>query len=273
MAGLLDLIGTPEGQGLLSAAFGGLAGARRGQPLNSLGRAGLSGLSGYADATDRQTQADQLAKRNELFELQLKQMRQAQTDADLARTNEAAFRTSIASPQQAMLDNAMSDGRGPTMDNAQRLAPVDPYKQQLWTAMNLGQMKPQEYLAATTKSRTPLTLRKGDVLVDPETYQPLAKGAEDTPDAPGPWREYQLAKTLDGYTGDYEQFKTLGPAMQLAATAPYREAQVDGLTRTNAYTLPPAPPRPAGVPVTAPDGKVYMFPNQKSADQFKARIK
>ena len=77
MAGLLDFIGTPEGQGLLSAAFGGLAGARRGQPLNSLGRAGLSGLSGYADATDRQTQADQLAKRNQMFDLHLAQMRQA----------------------------------------------------------------------------------------------------------------------------------------------------------------------------------------------------
>ena len=30
MAGLLDYLETPQGQGLLSAAFGGIAGARRG---------------------------------------------------------------------------------------------------------------------------------------------------------------------------------------------------------------------------------------------------
>ena len=60
MAGLRDgwgdFIKTPEGQGLLSAAFGGLAGARKGQPLNSIGRAGLAGLSGYAVAQDQQGQ-------------------------------------------------------------------------------------------------------------------------------------------------------------------------------------------------------------------------
>jgi len=55
--GFSDFIKTPEGQGLLSAAFGGLAGARRGQPINSLGRAGLAGLSGYAGAQEQQSQA------------------------------------------------------------------------------------------------------------------------------------------------------------------------------------------------------------------------
>jgi len=50
--GLLDFIKTPEGIGLLSTAFGGFAGARRGQPLNSLGRAGLAGITGYNTALD-----------------------------------------------------------------------------------------------------------------------------------------------------------------------------------------------------------------------------
>lgn len=68
MAGLLDgwgdFIKTPEGQGLLSAAFGGLAGARKGQPINSIGRAGLAGLSGYSGAEDRIAQmADSKVKR------------------------------------------------------------------------------------------------------------------------------------------------------------------------------------------------------------------
>lgn len=50
--GLLDFVNTPMGMGLLSAAFGGLAGARRGAPLNSLGAAGLAGVAGYNAATN-----------------------------------------------------------------------------------------------------------------------------------------------------------------------------------------------------------------------------
>jgi len=49
--GLLDFVQTPMGVGLLSAAFGGLAGAGRGGPINTLGTAGLSGIAGYSAAS------------------------------------------------------------------------------------------------------------------------------------------------------------------------------------------------------------------------------
>lgn len=55
MDGLLDFVKTPEGQGLLAAAFGGLAGARRGAPVNTLGIAGLAGLTGYSTAQSRES--------------------------------------------------------------------------------------------------------------------------------------------------------------------------------------------------------------------------
>lgn len=116
MAGLLDYLGTPEGQGLLSAAFGGLAGARRGQPLNSLGRAGLSGLSGYADATDRQTQADQLAKRNQLFDFQLRAAQGAETDRATARARELSAQQAMIqqlTPVSAIDANSASGITGP----------------------------------------------------------------------------------------------------------------------------------------------------------------
>lgn len=48
--GLLDFAKTPMGMGLLSAAFGGLAGANRNTPYNNLGRAGLAGIAGYSAA-------------------------------------------------------------------------------------------------------------------------------------------------------------------------------------------------------------------------------
>lgn len=57
MDGLLDFVKTPEGQGLLAAAFGGLAGARRGAPVNTLGVAGLAGINGYSNALQRDSTA------------------------------------------------------------------------------------------------------------------------------------------------------------------------------------------------------------------------
>lgn len=54
MQGLLDFAKSPAGVGLLSAVAGGLAGARRGAPLNTLGAAGLAGLTGYNAASAMQ---------------------------------------------------------------------------------------------------------------------------------------------------------------------------------------------------------------------------
>lgn len=80
--GLLDVfstfIKTPEGMGLLSATFGGLAGAQRGAPLNSLGRAGMSGLMGYSNAQDQQVQLQQAdqTKKTRQFQIEQEQRRQ-----------------------------------------------------------------------------------------------------------------------------------------------------------------------------------------------------
>lgn len=51
MDGLLDFVKTPEGQGLLAAAFGAAASAGHGGPVNTLGAAGLSGIAGYSAAS------------------------------------------------------------------------------------------------------------------------------------------------------------------------------------------------------------------------------
>lgn len=72
--GLLNFVATPEGQGLLSAAFGGLAGARRGQPINSLGRAGLAGLAGYSGAQDRALQQEEGAVQKQYRDMQMQGM-------------------------------------------------------------------------------------------------------------------------------------------------------------------------------------------------------
>ena len=58
--GLLDegFLTSPAGIGLLSAVAGGLAGARRGAPINNMGRAGLAGLMGYSNALTAQERAE-----------------------------------------------------------------------------------------------------------------------------------------------------------------------------------------------------------------------
>ncbi|RON17953.1 hypothetical protein BK660_21940 [Pseudomonas brassicacearum] len=65
LGGLLDFAQTPMGMGLLSAAFGGLATAGRGGPINTLGAAGLSGIAGYSAAGAnalKQQKADMLRR-------------------------------------------------------------------------------------------------------------------------------------------------------------------------------------------------------------------
>lgn len=75
-AGLLETFKSPLGQGLLSAAATGLAGAKRGQTWNNFGRALQGGLLGYGEAVDQQSrdkvrafQLDQLKRQKELAEL------------------------------------------------------------------------------------------------------------------------------------------------------------------------------------------------------------
>jgi hypothetical protein len=75
MAGLLDFIQSPAGVGLLSAVAGGMAGARRGTPVNNLGRGALAGLTGYAQANDqiRVDKEKQIA--DQMRQMQMDQMR------------------------------------------------------------------------------------------------------------------------------------------------------------------------------------------------------
>ena len=95
---------TPEGIGLLSTVAGGLAGARKGQPINSLGRAGMSGLMGYAQAQDQQMQQEQAGQMKDLRSMQIGQMKQAQIDAARRQEKIAAYRDSLPEQDRSMFD-------------------------------------------------------------------------------------------------------------------------------------------------------------------------
>lgn len=72
--GLLDTLNTPAGMGLLSALAGGLAGARRGQPINNLGRGAVSGLMGYSNAQDQIRQDEENAFQRQYREMQMSEI-------------------------------------------------------------------------------------------------------------------------------------------------------------------------------------------------------
>lgn len=99
MNGLLDFAKTPEGQGLLAAVAGGLAGARRGEPINSLGRAGLAGVAGYGNAL--QTQGMQ-----EIRDLQLQKYKNETEEAQRKKAAQLAFRNTLKPEQQSAFDVA-----------------------------------------------------------------------------------------------------------------------------------------------------------------------
>lgn len=90
MAGLLDWVQTPEGIGLLSAVAGGMAGARRGQPINSMGRGLVTGLQGYAGAQDQIRQEQENA-----FQKRYREMQMQKIESELA--NQKGMRESLQS--------------------------------------------------------------------------------------------------------------------------------------------------------------------------------
>lgn len=118
MSGLLDYLKQPEGQGLLAAAFGGLAGARRGQPINSLGRAGLAGLAGYSGAQDRALQAEESAFNKTYKTMQLTKMQQEMAAAQ-ERSN--FLKNLSGAPTAALTAGAQEGDLGPTKTNAARM--------------------------------------------------------------------------------------------------------------------------------------------------------
>jgi hypothetical protein len=95
-----EFIRTPEGQGLLSAAFGGMAGARQGTPWNNLGRAGVAGVMGYGGALDRQQQ------------MAIREQQQKLQDAQISNYNSEVEQRKAAIEKQAKMQEMISQIMG-----------------------------------------------------------------------------------------------------------------------------------------------------------------
>ena len=116
------LLGSPEGQGLLAAVATGLAGARRGRPLNTIGSGLLGGLQGYSNAQNNALNQARENTANQLVALQLKQAQQQADDQQAVRDLAPQF---VRTPAQLSLARGASIGDQPSaMDEAGNFKPI-----------------------------------------------------------------------------------------------------------------------------------------------------
>lgn len=116
MTGLLDFAKTPEGQGLLAAVAGGLSGARRGTPLNNIGRGAMAGLVGYSEA---QKSSLELEQKKQMAAL-TKQMMGEMAGGD---------GSTMPNAQAALSQGAQGGSVGPTTQNAAVMDSMPPPQQ------------------------------------------------------------------------------------------------------------------------------------------------
>lgn len=114
-----DFFSSPAGQGLLGAVASGMAGARRGQPINSIGSGLMGGLHAYGQAQQNQIEQAHANTAQQMADLQLKQAQQAQADQDQMRTLAKQY---YSKPTMTMGDVMSAPGQaGPTTARAQLL--------------------------------------------------------------------------------------------------------------------------------------------------------
>jgi hypothetical protein len=228
MAGLLDgfseFVKTPEGQGLLSAAFGGMAGARQGTPWNNLGRAGVAGVMGYGGALDRQQQLSEAEQMKKYRDMQQQQMQMQIEQAKREQGKSAAIDALIPqfykpgqpaqpgaaaipgfTPIDSMLPKDMQIGT-PERPATPAVAPSFDMQGFAQGVMGVDPLKGFGYLQAMQKDNTPITVAPGASLVDKHTLKPLFTAPKEVT-KPSAIQEYEYAKN-QGYPGSFEQFQT-----------------------------------------------------------------
>ena len=102
--GFSEFVKTPEGQGLLSAVAGGMAGARRGAPINSLGIGGLAGLRGYTGAIDQAARQDEQNAVAQYRNAQIKKMQEDQARQAAQEAARAQALTGLPPEQRQAVD-------------------------------------------------------------------------------------------------------------------------------------------------------------------------
>lgn len=156
--GLLDFLGTPEGQGLLAAGFGAMTSRN---PVAGIGRGGLLGLQTYAGAKDQQMQADRVRsldeRQNKLFGMQ---------EADFQARQDAARRSLEQQQSQQNYLGSIGQVTSPRLD-------AQPNKFDPMKFRSLGGSLDEAAKIEELYNPKPMSVKEGESLINPKTFTPI----------------------------------------------------------------------------------------------------
>ena len=231
MAGLLDFMNTPAGIGLLSAVAGGAATARRGTPINNLGRGLASGLSGYQTAQGQIAQDEENALARQFRQMQMEQIQNTLAQNKAQR----AWREGLPGAMEAAKTKQMPfEADNPFGENLGQLSTVQQGDPQ---ALQRYLMQPDSPYAERMVEKqlfpTQQDLMKvsaGETLIDPITRQPVYTAPAKQQDTfSQDMRDYLGAYGIDPASASREQ---LASAYQAVQGAKDRRASMSGQTVT-----------------------------------------
>lgn len=198
MAGVFDLFSDDPGQAAnMMLAAGLLSG--RGSFNQILGNSLAQAQGTYANALEQKQQG-------KIKSLQTKQIEDQLSAAEELRRRTEEFRRSIPSPEMQASQAALSAGGGPTMINAQKIAPTDPTTSFMFKAMQAGQLSPLDYVKMTQKDSSPIKLGAGEKLLKPGSFATLAENPRETDSRTADQKDYAAA-VLQGYKGNFIDYQ------------------------------------------------------------------
>lgn len=133
---------------------------------------------------------------NALQSMQLQALMQRQQQEQAAQAKMQQFVQGLPSPRMQASQNALAGGGGPTVANAQRMAPVDPRLQMQYGAMQAGLMSPMDYLKSLHPEQKLQAVGMDQNIVDMNAGGAVVRAGQAKP-APKPSavQEFEYAQT------------------------------------------------------------------------------
>jgi hypothetical protein len=265
--------------GIANAVLGYLAAPKNqnlglGRIIGSSLQAGMQGAQGvYDNATQDYMMQQKIA------EMQRQQKQQTAQDLFRSRIGQPNASRDVVTQETAQVPVAQGTAApsfqtqlpAPTVTKQQYFDP----KVMMNEALQSGALPFEKYLELTTKEKTDSPIGKLEPQnFTPESWANYINSNGDTTQLravpkndTGFIQNYEYAKSK-GYTGSPADWQKLSIVAAQQFQEPYKQTEQQATQAATDYRYK----RPQNISVTA-GGKVYYFPDQKSADAFKAKTR
>jgi hypothetical protein len=293
MAGILDFLNTPAGQGLLSGVASYAMNARRGTPINNIGRGLAGGVMGYQGALQDIDARNQQELNNKYRQAQMDNMTfQIESEKAKRERHEAAMKAIQAGLKpgtQAEAPYQMFDGEMAPVTPATTPTffgkPIDPFTasmiplmdspDQVYSVLNKGEgktaeIKNYEYAQTLPQNERNLFMQTGRDSGMPASVKEWEYYEKLSPEKQAEFRNLKRTQQyvdFGGYKAPVLSSGGLGTPVPVTMT-PAQAVQAGQEQRKLDYTTP-KPTKPQNYTVTTPDGQVFQFKDKKTADQFR----